>query len=169
MNIEGLQIFENRGHHDNRGEFYCSLILPNKRIGNGVSFREWDFSYNFYNVLRGMHCDYITWKLVECVYGEIFWAGYDIRPSSKTFRKSINVIISRSNHKQILIPPGVLSGFYVRSKEAVFYYRQSEIYENSSNQVSVKWNDPALGIRWPSKDPIVSKRDCNASLLKDII
>lgn len=168
MKIADLVIRNSLGFTDDRGEFYCSYQLSQDVLGDDQSFREWDFSYNYQNVLRGLHCDFETWKLIECIYGEVFWVAVDARRSSKTFKNIFYCDLSKNNHTQILVPPGVLTGFYVRSEEAIFYYRQTKEYSGGENQISVVWNDPSLSIPWPCIDPIVSERDKNAQRFKNI-
>jgi len=61
---------------------------------------------------------------------------------------------------QILIPPKFGNGHLVTSKEAIFHYKQSTLYDRDS-QFTIHWNDPKLNIKWPIKSPILSKRDKN--------
>lgn len=166
MKIQNIKIIHGQSFKDDRGEFYCSLVASKSLLPANLTFKEWDFSYNFQNVLRGLHCDFETWKLVECVYGEVFWVAADARRNSTTFKNIISVELTGGNHKQILVPPGVLTGFYVRSQEAIFYYRQTNEYSGSESQISVIWNDPQLAIKWPCSNPKLSERDCNAGLFE---
>ena len=128
---------------------------------------EHDFSYNRRNVLRGLHCDFETWKLFECIEGEVFWAGYDLMAKESLHNIHENYILSKKNRRQILIPPGLLAGFFTISDQSIVFYRQTKIYKDSVNQVSVNWKDPDIGINWPSDNPILSERDSSAKFLRD--
>lgn len=161
-----LKIIQKTEFSDTRGSFYCSWTKEDD-FTSKLEFVEHDFSYNSMNVLRGMHCDFETWKLIECIEGEVFWAGYDLNPDERYNNSYEDYILSKSNRRQILIPPGVLAGFYTISKKAIVFYRQTKIYKGSSNQITVKWNDPNIGINWPSNNPLLSKRDASAKLLRD--
>jgi dTDP-4-dehydrorhamnose 3,5-epimerase len=169
MKIEDLIIRNSPGFKDDRGEFYCSYQLSQEVLNDNLTFKEWDFSYNYQNVLRGLHCDFETWKLIECIYGEVFWVAVDARQNSNTFKNIFFCNLSKNNHTQVLVPPGVLTGFYVHSEEAIFYYRQTKEYSGGRNQTSVVWNDPDLKIPWPCTDPTISERDQNAHKFMDIL
>ena len=66
--------------------------------------------------------------------------------------------MSDKNRLQVLIPPKFGNGHLVLSEMAIFHYKQSTYY-NQKGQFTYVWNDPKLDIRWPIKDPILSKRD----------
>lgn len=168
MIIDQLIVQNRTGFKDNRGEFYCSYKATDKILSGGMDFKEWDFSYNRKNVLRGLHCDLYTWKFVECIHGEVFWAAVDARHDSKTYKNIFYTYISQSKHTQILVPPGVLTGFFVTSSEAIFYYRQTNIYDGCGKQYSVIWSDPLLNIPWPCSNPILSERDTNAKTFEEV-
>ena len=113
------------------------------------------------NVLRGIHGDFKSHKLITCLYGKIYLAYVDNRKDSSTYRKWNSIILSGENKKQVLLPPGVGNGFYVLSNKSVFYYKwayEGE-YSDVNEQFTIKWNDPNIGIDWPTQNPILSKRD----------
>ena len=113
------------------------------------------------NVLRGIHGDNKSWKLVTCVYGEIYFVIVDNRRSSDTYMKWEHLILSDKNRKQVLLPPGVGNGFLVLSDHSVFHYKWSYLgdYPDVDQQFTIQWNCPKLKIKWPIKNPILSKRD----------
>lgn len=125
---------------------------------NGVWCAD-DISVSRKNVLRGIHGDYRTWKLVSCLYGAFFLAVVDWRPDSPTDRQHIGITLSDRNYLSVLIPPGCGNGHFVLSETAIFHYKQSEFYSREE-QFTIAWDDPALGIPWPiSTYPILSERD----------
>jgi dTDP-4-dehydrorhamnose 3,5-epimerase len=77
---------------------------------------------------------------------------------SKNFGKWQSFILSDDNRLQILVPPKYGVAHLVLSRKAIFHYKQSEYYE-PKRQETYKWNDPKLKIKWPIKNPILSKRD----------
>ena len=77
---------------------------------------------------------------------------------SKNFGNYISIVLSDKNNLQVLIPPKHGNGHFVLSKQAIFHYKQNTLYERKS-QFTVKWNDPNFKIRWPTRNPILSKRD----------
>ena len=66
------------------------------------------------NVLRGIHGDDKTWKLVSCIHGKIFQVIVDLRKDSKTFKKWKSYEISSKNKKSILIPPNFGNAFWFK-------------------------------------------------------
>ena len=113
------------------------------------------------NVIRGIHGDFKSTKLVTCLYGELYFVIVDNRINSSTYMQWDWVILSDKNHKQVLLPPGVGNGFCVLSNHSVFHYKWSYKgdYPDVKDQFTIKWNSLDLNIDWPITNPILSKRD----------
>ena len=114
------------------------------------------------NVLRGLHGDRKTWKLVSCVYGKVFFVIVNYNKNSKYYLKHKTYILSHINRTQVLVPPKYLNGFLCLSKDCVFHYKLSYKgkYFDVKNQDVLKWNDKRLKIKWPRKKNLIfSKRD----------
>ena len=47
----------------------------------------------------------------------------------------------------------------------MFARKWSKVYNGADNQVTVKWDDPNLNLNWKVKNPILSKRDSEHSVL----
>lgn len=110
------------------------------------------------HVLRGVHGDSKTWKLISCLYGTIYLLVVDNRPSSPNYKQKVSFTLSDKNRKQVLVPPGFGNGHLVLSHTAVFHYKWSEYYDREA-QFTIKWNDPEYEFWWPVKYPILSERD----------
>lgn len=123
-----------------------------------INFVQDDISISRYSVLRGIHGDYKTWKLVTCLFGAFFLIVVDNRKDSKNFKKWTSFTLTDSNNKQILIPPGFGNGHQVLTEKAIFHYKQNTQYDRGS-QFTIKYNDPELSLPWPIKNPILSERD----------
>ena len=102
--------------------------------------------------------------MVRVVRGEVYDVAIDIRPDSQTFGEWEAVILSDKNKKQFWIPPGFAHGFLVLSDIADFEYKCTDYYD-PLDEGSILWNDPDLNISWPIENPILSKKDLNASSL----
>ena len=111
-----------------------------------------------HHVLRGVHGDEKTYKLISCLYGTIYLLVVDNRPWSPQYKEWISFTLSDKNRKQVLVPPGFGNGHLVMSKTAVFHYKWSEYY-NRDAQFTIKWNDPEYEFWWPVRHPILSERD----------
>ena len=117
------------------------------------------------NVLRGLHGDFNTWKLITSLHGSFFLAVVDIRPESKTYNQAKTFKISDKNPKLMLVPAGCLNGHLCTSDKCVFFYKWSDKYSGPENQITARWDEPKYNIDWPIDDPILSDRDRDASYL----
>jgi len=144
--------------YDHRGEYVNTFNKEEYRLAFGVEFVEDDISVSRKNVLRGLHGDDKTWKLIQCLHGSIILVVVDCRNSEYTHEK---FYLNEKNRKQVLIPPNCANGHYVLSDTAIFSYKQSEYYTDGKNQFTIAYDNPTLGIFWGQKDfkPIISKRD----------
>lgn len=164
-NLEGvLKIFPSV-FEDHRG-MYVETFNKEDYIRNNIKidFVRDDVSTSGKNVLRGIHYDYKTWKLIHCMHGRIYFVVADMRKDSKQFLQWQSFILTSENRHQVLVPPGFGNGHLVLSEYCIFHYKMSEYYD-PENELSVKWDDPKLNIFWPVKDPILSKKDTDTDYL----
>jgi dTDP-4-dehydrorhamnose 3,5-epimerase len=129
-----------------------------KEAGITVDFIQDDTSTSTRHVLRGIHGDSATWKLVSCLFGKFYLVVVNWNKESPQFGKWESFVLSETNRLQVLIPPQFGNGHLVLSDQAIFHYKQSTCY-NRASQFTILWNEPALNIWWPVKNPIVSMRD----------
>ena len=129
-------------------------------------FPDLDFNHDKYsisrkNVIRGIHGDFKTSKLISCLHGKIYFVVVDNREESKNYLKWSWLILSGYNKKQVLLPPGFGNAFCVLSEECLFSYKLSYNgeYSDVDQQFTLKWNDPRIGINWPIDNPILQRRD----------
>ena len=118
------------------------------------------FSKSYKNVLRGLHYDDKTYKLVQALVGEIYLVVLDVREGSDTFGKWESYIISEKTRDQVLVPPGFANGHYALT-DCVFHYNlfYSGSYVDENKQGVIKWNDPKFNIEWPTTSPTLQQRD----------
>jgi dTDP-4-dehydrorhamnose 3,5-epimerase and related enzymes len=148
---------------DLRGNIYSSY---NKDFYKEILPKELDFKHDKFaqskqNVLRGLHGDNKTWKLVSCVWGELYEVVVDMRNYSPNFKKWDSFILSSQEYQQVLIPPGFINGYYVKSEYAIFHYKLAYDgeYIDAGEQMTFLWNNPELGVKWPCTNPILQYRD----------
>lgn len=146
-------------HEDFRGS-YLEIYNHDLYQAAGITqnFIQDDISTSRKGVLRGIHGDEKTWKLISCLYGSFFLVVVNNDSSSEEFKKSIGFTLSDRNRLQILVPPKFGNGHYVISELAIFHYKQTTNYDRLS-QFTIKWNDPEYAIWWPASNPILSQRD----------
>ena len=113
------------------------------------------------NVLRGIHGDFKSTKLVTCLYGEVYFVVVDNREQSPTYMKWDWMMLNDKTRKQVMLPPGVGNGFLILSEHAVIHYKWSYKgqYPDVQDQFTIKWNDEKLNINWPISNPILQPRD----------
>ena len=129
-----------------------------KQAGVTVDFIQDDISTSRQHVLRGVHGDGKTWKLISCLVGTFYLMVVNNDPQHAQYRRWQGFTLSDRNRLQVLVPPKFGNGHVVMSDFAVFHYKQSSNYDRAS-QFTLLWNDPALALWWPVRDPIISRRD----------
>ena len=163
---------------DDRGWFMESF--NQKRFDDGLAslglpparpFVQDNHSRSQRGVLRGLHYQlppHPQGKLVRVVKGRAYDVAVDIRRDSPTFGQWVGVELSEDNHRQLWIPPGLAHGFLVTSESADFLYKTTAYYAPQAER-SLRWDDPAMGIRWPlSGPPVLSTKDQAAASLSEM-
>jgi dTDP-4-dehydrorhamnose 3,5-epimerase len=118
------------------------------------------FSKSYQGVLRGLHYDNKTWKLVQALVGDIYLVVLDVRKESNTYGKWESYIISERTRDQVLVPPGFANGHYALT-DCIFHYSLFYLgdYVDESSQGVIKWNDLQYNIEWPTDMPVLQARD----------
>tara|TARA_B100000780_G_C21048901_1_gene421126 strand:- start:240 stop:842 length:603 start_codon:yes stop_codon:yes gene_type:complete len=172
--LNQVKIIQPSIYHESRGSIsttyhsdYYDRILPAVDRNDGLKFNHDRYSKSEEGVLRGLHYDDKTWKLVSCIHGKIYLAVLDLRGGSinknPTYGKSETFILSPETGTQVLIPPMFANGHYVMKNDSIFSYKMA--YKGEFNDVdkqqTIKWNSDKFNIEWPCTNPIISKRDKN--------
>jgi dTDP-4-dehydrorhamnose 3,5-epimerase len=137
-------------------EIYNRELFQNAGINE--DFIQDDISTSTKNVLRGIHGDQETAKLVSCLQGSFYLIVVNQDTDSPEFGKWESFTLSDKNRLQVLIPPKFGNGHLVLSDSAIFHYKQTTNY-NRASQFTILWNDPRFNFWWPVKNPILSRRD----------
>lgn len=168
--LEGLLIIEPDVFRDTRGYFLETYHQGRyQSAGLVATFVQDNLSFSKKGTLRGLHFQ-ITHpqaKLVQTITGKIFDVAVDIRPESPTFGNWSGAVLSEENKRQLFIPRGFAHGFCVLSQNAHVAYKCSDYY-SPADEGGILWSDPAIGIDWPVKDPILSDKDQQYPRLKDL-
>jgi len=152
-----VKIYQPDSFEDYRGELYTLF----KQEEHKLVFNHDKVSVSRQNVLRGLHGDSKSWKLITCLSGVVYLAVVDNRPESPNYLKWDSIVLSETNRKQVLVPPMFANGHFVLSSQATFFYKWSYPgdYPDVKDQFTLKWNDPKINIHWPIDNPILSNRD----------
>ena len=98
-------------------------------------------------------------KLITCLEGEFTLLVVNNIKNHKDYKKYQFFNLSEKNNIQILVPPGFGNAHYVKTKKAIFHYKQSTFYDENL-QFTINWRDPNYNFTWPKRiNPIMSKRD----------
>ena len=157
--FKDLFIFKNKSFKDKRG--YFKELIKEKQIKKNLPFTV--MSYSKKNVIRGLHIQTKNsqGKLISVLKGKVYDVALDLRKNSKTFGKVFSCILSEKNSQSIYIPPGFAHGFCGLEKENYIIYSCTQ-YRDKVSEKAIKYNDKKLNIKWPTKKPVVSKKDQSA-------
>jgi len=155
--FSGLKIIQSKNYKDSRGLFkedFKKKFFKNKKFVFGCT------STSKKNVVRGLHLQtkFSQEKYVSILKGSILDVVVDLRKGSKTFGKHFKIILSDTNAKSLFIPGGFAHGLLGLKKENIIYYYCTN-YRSAKHEAGILWNDKNLNIKWPTKNPIVSKKD----------
>jgi dTDP-4-dehydrorhamnose 3,5-epimerase len=168
--LPGVLIVEPAVHRDERG-FFLETWHQDKYAAAGIHgpFVQDNHSHSARHTLRGLHAQIRRpqGKLVRAVQGAMFDVAVDIRPSSPSFGRWFGVELSGDNLRQLFIPPGFAHGFCVLSDEVDVEYKCTDVYD-PGGEITVRWDDPEIGIAWPVAQPLLSPRDAAAPRLREL-
>jgi len=166
--LNGVVIIEPKVFGDDRGFFLETFQAERYREQAGIDleFVQDNHSRSQRGVLRGLHfqINKPQGKLVRVVRGEVYDVAVDINPESNTFGQYVGVHLSEDNKRQLWVPPGYAHGFVVLSETADFEYKCTDYYD-PTDEGSIIWNDPQVGIEWPVSEPTLSTKDAAATTL----
>lgn len=167
--IPGVLIIEPKVNGDDRG-FFLESFQAERYASSGIRgpFVQDNLSRSAFGVLRGLHLQNpkAQGKLVTVLRGRVRDVAVDVRTGSPTFGRHVAVELSESNRRQFWVPRGFAHGFAVLSESADFFYKCDELY-SPADEISIRWNDPAIGIDWGIDSPTLSERDATAPLLAE--
>ncbi len=168
--LPGVLLVSPKAYGDSRGYFFESYNRQRYRdAGIDCDFVQDNVSFSTAGVIRGLHYQLPNEqaKLLSVVSGAILDVAVDIRKDSPYYGKWVGAVLSSENHHQLFIPTGFAHGFAVIGSHAVVAYKCSGTYD-PKGEVTVKWDDPEIGIKWGTENAIISDRDQAGVLLKDV-
>jgi dTDP-4-dehydrorhamnose 3,5-epimerase len=167
--IPEVLIIEPKVFGDQRG-FFCETYQADRYASYGIKrpFVQDNVSRSVRGVLRGFHLQHpkSQGKIVSVLHGKILDVAVDVRRGSPTFGQHVATELNDENQRQMWIPRGFAHGFLVLSESADFFYKCDEFY-SPSDEIVIRWNDPAIGVRWGTESPSLSERDAVAPSLAE--
>ncbi|WP_461832272.1 dTDP-4-dehydrorhamnose 3,5-epimerase [Aquifex sp.] len=170
LEIPDVILIEPKVFGDERG-FFMETYKSSEFKANGIKYEfvQDNHSRSQKGVLRGLHYQLKPMeqgKLVRCIRGRIWDVAVDIRKGSPWFGKWVAVELSEENKLMLWIPPGFAHGFVALEDGTEVIYKVTKEYSPELDR-GIIWNDPDIGIKWPIKNPILSKKDSSLPKLKD--
>lgn len=161
--LGGAFVVDIEPRRDERG-FFARTFCIQEFAAHGIelSFAQTSVSFNPRSgTLRGMHYQagpHAEDKLIRCTAGAVFDVIVDLRRESPTYRRWIGVELSAANRRAILVPKGFAHGFLSLTDDAELLYMMS-VAQAPEFAHGFRWDDPAIGIAWPSAPSVMSARD----------
>lgn len=169
--LQGLLVIQPKVFTDARGYFfesYSEKIFKQHSID--AHFVQDNQSLSQKDALRGLHFQappYEQGKLVRVIKGAVLDVVVDIRKNSPTYGQHFSLELNEKNFLMLWVPPGFAHGFATLENDTIFVYKCTNLYHKES-EGGINWNDPDLKINWGVSSPIVSDKDRELGLLKNL-
>lgn len=160
--LAGAYVVRTVVHEDERGSFARTFDARELEArGLESVFVEGGTATNHApQTLRGMHWQRAPWqeaKLVRCVRGALFDVLVDLRRDSSTWRQWFAIELSDAR-TALFVPQGMAHGYLTLTPDTEVNYLISQPYKPEA-ATGFRWDDPAVGIEWPSPPEVISTRD----------
>ena len=170
VGLGDVALVELEKKNDHRGYFARSFCLEEfQSAGIRFPIAQCNVSQNERRgTLRGLHFQTDPFgeaKIVSCHRGAIFDVAVDIDPGSSTYLKWFGVELNQENSLMLYIPKGFAHGYLTLVDDSLVSYMVSTPYEPNAG-TGYRWDDPAIGIKWPcTGDVLLSEKDAAWPLL----
>ena len=162
--LPGVVLIEHQVFADVRGAFFESWHERDfAAAGIGQRFVQENVSLSRRYVLRGLHYQLpqAQGKLVRVLTGKIFDVVVDLRRSSTSFGRSLNVTLDDQQQRSLWVPAGLAHGFLALADDTRVQYKVTDFWAPSAER-TLAWDDPTLRIEWPLPAqvvPLLSDKD----------
>ncbi len=156
-------------HADERGRFFRAWCIE-EFAAHGIDFVPLQANMGtsrWTGTVRGLHYQlqpHQEAKLVRCTRGAVFDVLVDLRPGSPTSGRWLGVELTAENARMLYVPPLCAHGYQTLTDEAEVLYMTSAVYAPAAVR-GVRFDDPAVGVRWPLAVRAVSEQDRGWPLL----
>ena len=174
--VNDCVIIEPNRFGDDRGYFSPVFIMEEAEKLGFQGVRQISESKSKKGVVRGLHYQYDPYaqaKIVRVTNGAVIDVAVDLREGSETFGKSVGVLLTPENNRQLFVPRGFAHGFVSLEDETKFEYYVDNKYM-PTEEGGILWNDKALNIPWEEwfnkyniTNPELSAKDVDRQSLED--
>lgn len=170
--FSGLLLIKPRVFNDNRGYFFESYNSQAfSKLGIDYCFEQDNQSCSNKDVIRGLHFQmppFEQGKLIRVISGSILDIVVDLRKDQPTYGKHYKLELNATTNTMLFIPPGFAHGFRSLEDNTIFSYKCTKVY-NQPSERTIRWNDPQLNIDWETNTPLLSEKDMEAPLFKNLV
>lgn len=171
--LRGVYLLQPRRFCDHRGwltELYSQRSW--EQTGLPTHFVQDNLSFSLkQHTLRGFHLqkgEKAQGKLIYCPAGKILDVAVDLRPGSPQYLQWVSCVLSAENLCGLYVPKGFAHGFLTLEDHTCVFYKLDEFY-SSEQELTIRYDDPAIRFPWGVEHPIVSERDKTAPSLHQIL
>lgn len=171
--LKGAFIIDLEHREDNRGFFarsFCAKEFEDHGLKPTVAQCNLSFNHKK-GTLRGMHYQVppaAETKLIRCTRGAIYDVIVDMRPESPTYLVHIGVELSEENRRALYVPELFAHGYLALTDGAEVTYQVGEFYTPGYER-GLRYDDPILGIEWPTEITVISEKDAAWALLETTV
>jgi dTDP-4-dehydrorhamnose 3,5-epimerase len=152
--LAGVARWRLHRHVDMRGDLH---ELQRDSWPGAPPVAQWNLVRTRANVLRGVALHLVNADYYLLVAGRAWLGLADLRPESPTFRRTDTIALDGEAMAGIVVPPGVAHGIW-HETDCVGLGALSRRFD-PDDKFGARWDDPALGIAWPCRDPQLLERD----------
>jgi dTDP-4-dehydrorhamnose 3,5-epimerase len=170
--LKGAYLIDQEPIEDERG-FFSRSFCRDTFNSHGLNFSVAQCNTSYCKVagtLRGMHYQvqpHSEIKLVQCLHGVVYDVVIDLRPDSDTYLRWSGAVLTAKSHRMVYVPENFAHGYLSLTDNTIVYYLVSTPYHKESER-TIRWNDPAIGIEWPSMNKyVISEKDRNVGNIQD--
>ena len=161
--LAGSYVIDLNPFSDERGWFARTFCKDEfQQIGHTKEWVQINHSVTYKpGSIRGMHFQlppYSEIKMVRCIAGAVYDVIIDLRKDSAGFLQWFGAELSAKNRKMMYIPEGFAHGFQTLMPDTELIYHHTQFYKASAES-GIRYDDPAVNIRWPMAVTMVSERD----------
>lgn len=161
--LPGVVIVETEPWRDDRG-FFARLYDPKTFAAAGLGFSPTQINLSRNDAaltLRGMHFQrppFAEAKLVRVTRGKIYDVVVDLRPESPGYRRWTGLELDADGARALFVPEGCAHGFLTLEPRTDVLYQMGRDHV-PGHAAGLRWDDPAIGIVWPSEPAVISEAD----------
>ena len=163
--LSGVKLIVPDRFEDHRGSYTEIYDSQNYAGVTDEYFVQDDISVSNKGVLRGLHGDWKTTKLVTVLNGVGYAVIADNRENSPTYKTWQSFTLSAQNKHQLLLPAGIGNSILSLTDNMIYFYKQNTHFTDGQ-QFTIKWDDHGWDFWWPIKTPILSRRDEQGDYVK---